>query len=46
VNEALALYQSHHYREYHFLLTLSDNVMGLGQSTTKAATTAFRPNPP
>ncbi len=31
VNEALALYQSHHYREYHFLLTLSDNVMGLGQ---------------
>lgn len=31
VNEAAALYQSHHYREYHFLLTLSDNVMGLGQ---------------
>lgn len=31
VAEAMALYQSHHYREYHFLLTLSDNVMGLGQ---------------
>ena len=31
VAEATALYQSHHYREYHFLLTLSDNVMGLGQ---------------
>jgi predicted metalloprotease with PDZ domain len=31
VAEALAVYQSHHYREYHFLLTLSDNVMGLGQ---------------
>ena len=31
VKEAQALYQSHHYREYHFLLTLSDNIMGLGQ---------------
>jgi predicted metalloprotease with PDZ domain len=31
VSEALALYQTHHYREYHFLLTLSDHVMGLGQ---------------
>jgi predicted metalloprotease with PDZ domain len=31
VTEATALYQSHPYREYHFLLTLSDNVMGLGQ---------------
>jgi predicted metalloprotease with PDZ domain len=31
VGEAEALYQSHHYREYHFLLTLSDNIMGLGQ---------------
>lgn len=31
VQEAQALYQSHHYREYHFLLTLSDNIMGLGQ---------------
>jgi predicted metalloprotease with PDZ domain len=31
VEEAQALYQSHHYREYHFLLTLSDNIMGLGQ---------------
>lgn len=31
VREAQALYQSRHYREYHFLLTLSDNVMGLGQ---------------
>jgi predicted metalloprotease with PDZ domain len=31
VREAQALYQSHHYREYHFLLTLSNNVMGLGQ---------------
>jgi predicted metalloprotease with PDZ domain len=31
VAEASELYQSHHYREYHFLLTLSDNVMGLGQ---------------
>jgi predicted metalloprotease with PDZ domain len=29
--EADALYRSHHFREYHFLLTLSDNVMGLGQ---------------
>ena len=31
VSEALALYRSHHYREYHFLLTLSDHVMALGQ---------------
>jgi predicted metalloprotease with PDZ domain len=31
VAEADALYRSHHYRDYHFLLTLSDNVMGLGQ---------------
>lgn len=31
VEEAEALYQSHHYREYHFLLTLSDNIMELGQ---------------
>ena len=31
VAEAGALYKSHHFREYHFLLTLSDNVMGLGQ---------------
>jgi predicted metalloprotease with PDZ domain len=31
VAEAEALYKSHHFREYHFLLTLSDNVMGLGQ---------------
>jgi predicted metalloprotease with PDZ domain len=31
VNEASALYQSHHYRDYHFLLTLSDNVLPLGQ---------------
>jgi predicted metalloprotease with PDZ domain len=31
VAEASALYQSHHYRDYHFLLTLSDNVMRLGQ---------------
>jgi predicted metalloprotease with PDZ domain len=31
VREAGALYRSHHFREYHFLLTLSDNVMGLGQ---------------
>ena len=31
VNEADALYRSHHYRGYHFLFTLSDNVMGLGQ---------------
>jgi len=31
VNEADALYRSHHYRDYHFLFTLSDNVMGLGQ---------------
>lgn len=31
VAEAGALYQSHHFREYHFLLTLSDNVMELGQ---------------
>ncbi len=31
VKEAQALYQSHHYRDYHFLLTLSDNIMGLGQ---------------
>lgn len=31
VAEANALYQSHHYREYHFLLTLSDHVMKLGQ---------------
>jgi predicted metalloprotease with PDZ domain len=31
VAEATALYRSHHYREYHFLLTISDNVMGLGQ---------------
>jgi predicted metalloprotease with PDZ domain len=31
VAEADALYRSHHYRDYHFLFTLSDNVMGLGQ---------------
>jgi predicted metalloprotease with PDZ domain len=31
VAEATALYQSHHYRDYHFLLTLSDNTIGLGQ---------------
>jgi len=31
VAEASAMYQSHHYRDYHFLLTLSDNVMRLGQ---------------
>jgi len=31
VAEAEALYQSHHYRDYHFLLTLSDNVIRLGQ---------------
>ncbi|MGH9734126.1 MAG: M61 family peptidase [Candidatus Acidiferrales bacterium] len=31
VAEADALYRSHHFRDYHFLLTLSDNVMGLGQ---------------
>jgi len=31
VAEARALYQSHHYRDYHFLLTLSDHTMGLGQ---------------
>jgi predicted metalloprotease with PDZ domain len=31
VAEADALYESHHFREYHFLLTLSDNVMELGQ---------------
>lgn len=31
IREAQALYQSHHYREYHFLLTLSDNTMPLGQ---------------
>jgi len=31
VAEASALYQSHHFRDYHFLLTLSDNTMGLGQ---------------
>src|SRR5215472_10322076 len=31
VVEADGLYKSHHFRDYHFLLTLSDNVMGLGQ---------------
>jgi predicted metalloprotease with PDZ domain len=31
VTEAAALYRSHHYRDYHFLLTLSDNVLPLGQ---------------
>ncbi|MBV8477630.1 MAG: M61 family peptidase, partial [Acidobacteria bacterium] len=31
VAEASALYKSHHFRDYHFLLTLSDNIMGLGQ---------------
>ena len=31
VTEAIALHQSHHYRDYHFLLTLSDNTIGLGQ---------------
>ena len=31
VAEASALYQSHHYRDYHFLLTLTDNTIGLGQ---------------
>ena len=31
VIQAEALYQSQHYRDYHFLLTLSDNVLPLGQ---------------
>src|SRR5262249_52940182 len=31
IKEAAALYQSRHFRDYHFLLTLSDNVMELGQ---------------
>jgi predicted metalloprotease with PDZ domain len=31
VTQAAALYQSQHYRDYHFLLTLSDNVLPLGQ---------------
>jgi len=31
VAEASALYRSHPYRSYHFLLTLSDNVIRLGQ---------------
>jgi len=31
VAEAQALYRSHHYRDYHFLLTLSDHVLPLGQ---------------
>jgi predicted metalloprotease with PDZ domain len=31
VKEAGILYRSHHFRDYHFLLTLSDNVMELGQ---------------
>src|SRR5579862_114816 len=31
VVQADALYQSHHYRDYHFLITLSDNVLPLGQ---------------
>jgi predicted metalloprotease with PDZ domain len=31
VAEADTLFKSHHFREYHFLLTLSDNVMELGQ---------------
>jgi len=31
VAQAEALYQSQHYRDYHFLLTLSDNVLPLGQ---------------
>ena len=31
VAEAGALFRSHHYRDYHFLLTLSDNVLPLGQ---------------
>ena len=30
VAEATALYQSHHYRDYHFLLTLSDQVAHFG----------------
>ena len=31
VRETQAIYRSHHYRSYHFLLTLSDHIMGLGQ---------------
>ncbi len=31
VAEAGALYRSHHYRDYHFLFTLSGNVLPLGQ---------------
>lgn len=31
VREANLLYRSHHYRKYRFLLTLSDNVLRLGQ---------------
>jgi predicted metalloprotease with PDZ domain len=31
VAEATALYKSHQFRNYHFLRTLSDNLMGLEQ---------------
>jgi predicted metalloprotease with PDZ domain len=31
IAEAEALFQSHHYRNYHFLLTLSNNTIRLGQ---------------
>jgi predicted metalloprotease with PDZ domain len=31
VTEASLLYQSYHFRDYHFLFTLSDNVLPLGQ---------------
>src|SRR6476659_7450377 len=41
VAEAQALYRSHHYRDYHFLLTLSDHVLPLGQNTTRAAMTEW-----
>ena len=41
VREADALYASHHYHVYHFLLTLSDVAGGKGWSTASRQTTAW-----
>ena len=40
VKEENALFGAHHYRDYHFLLTLSDHVAHFGLSTTSPATIA------
>ena len=41
VQEEGALFQARHYRDYHFLLTLSDHVAHFGLDTTNRATTGW-----